>query len=841
MATKPDDYPDNALVVTSDSPGGEVSPDTEAEHQQRAEDQARLHQIRERFQVHQTFWSGIHAEGLKDDKFVAGEQWPTEIKKEREDKGRPVMTYNLIPAFNRQIINKVRETQQQIKVIPVESNKGPSPKLDNVGGTNDYSMADVYSGIIKNIEHLSRADQAYDTALKHAVDHGFGFFYMMNEWSRVDPFVQDLVIKRVKNSYSVMMDPDAQEADFRDSQDAFIFVNMKRKTFEKKYSDHPPIEFEQHGLGANYEGWFDPDNVRIAQYFFMDYQDDEVLQLSNGKIVYLSMVEEILDELEEEEGIHIKKRGTTEMRKAVKRPVCMWQKMTANHVIEGPIELPFSAIPIFPVLGEELIIDGRTRYESAHRHARDAQRDYNYWRTSGTETIALAPRAPWVATARQIAGFEDMYETANTENHPVLYYNHIDGQNPPPPPQRQYPTALAATEMQQAAVAANDMQQIIGLHEASLGAESNEKSGRAIRARQSQGATSTFQFPDNLRRAQEQCGRLGVEAIPKLMTEERIVRIRLPDDTDDFVSINESKVDNETGRTVLFHDIAYGKYDVVMDTGKSYETQREEAAELQMELLKVLGPEAAQNIAHLIVKNLGTPGSEEVATILRKMLPDALKSEDEKIADLPKGVMPDPDNEGQFLKDGQPWTPPPTLEQQIAQKQQQIDELEHTAALEKHKATQAQAAADTKEAEADIAKAQAEMAALQQQAEGAGLVEGADSGQMMTEIEQIIQRTMQEHEDSENAHKDITQGMIADAIVEALKRVRALVDKKTSEAMKQTAAEMKETAGTTDNVVPINDQVTIASDGVKMSFDNIKRDEGGEITGADVVVNAGSD
>ena len=221
----PDQTPDVAITVTTDD-GPETS-----------EEAAKLRQIRLRFDIHQTFWSELHSEALEDDKFVAGEQWPEDIRKEREEARRPILTYNLMPAFTRQITNKVREEPSQVKVTPVEPNKGPNPMMANLTGTRDYSLADVYSGVIKNIEHISRADQAYDTALKHAVDHGFGYFTLMNQWRTVDPFVQELLIKRVRNSYTVYLDPDAQEADFRDMQDAFIFYNIKKTTFEAKYPD----------------------------------------------------------------------------------------------------------------------------------------------------------------------------------------------------------------------------------------------------------------------------------------------------------------------------------------------------------------------------------------------------------------------------------------------------------------------------------------------------------------------------------------------------------------------------------------------------------------------------
>ncbi len=245
------------------------------------------------------------------------------------------------------------------------------------------------------------------------------------------------------------------------------------------------------------------------------------------------------------------------------------------------------------------------------------------------------------------------------------------------------------------------------------------------------------------------------------------------------MEINQTAIDDESGEKFLISDIAYGKYDVVLETGPSYATQRQEAADLQMELLKVLGPEMANNIVHLIVKNLGVPGSEEVSSVLRKMLPDELKSEDEKMADLPAGVSKDPETE-QLMKDGEPWEPEPTPEMILAQKQQEIDELAHKSELAKSEAKMADAQADGKQAEAkmaqaeaDLAKAQAEMAAIQNPVQ-----EGPDSGDMMTEIEQIITQTMEEHELNENAHKEATQEMITTAVVDALKRVKGFVDRK---------------------------------------------------------------
>ena len=762
-STKPGQIPDTAIITTSDGPNNDP-----------------LKPVRERFQIHETFWSEIHTEALEYDEFIAGKQWPDEIRKNREEARRPILTYNLMPSFTRQITNKMRQDRPQVKAIPVETDRRETPAIANLQGTKDYAMADVYSGIIKNIEHISRAAQAYDSASKHAVEHGFGYFYAMNEWSKVDPFIQEIKIHRVKNSYSVYLDPDANELDYSDMQDAFMFSNVKKKTFERKYPGEAFTEFASTSSASSYDGWYDRDSIRIAQYFYIKYMNDEVLMLNDGRTVYLSEVEDVLDDLEKYQGVYVQTVNGKEMRRELKRPVCNWQKMTAHKILEGPIKLPFEVVPIFPVFGEEVMVDGRIRYESAIRHAKDAQRSYNYWRTAAAETVALAPKAPYMLTNRQLKGNEHLFEKANSENLPYITYNYDEKA---PPPQRQFPTQPAAAELANATQDGQDMQSIIGLHDASLGRQSNEISGQAIRARQAQGNTSTFQFPDNLNRAIEAMGRALVVAIPKVYDTARIIRIRLPDDTEDFVSINQPVRDEKTGQVKLVRDIAYGKYDVVMSSGTNYATQRQEAADLQMELLKILGPDKASNIVHLIVKNLGVPGSDEVAAVLRKMLPDALKSEQEKLDDLPKGVTMDED--GQLIdENGEPYTPPPTPEQQLQQQQiqleqsaQRIQEAENEAKMAEAEADKLAAQAKIETATAQQRKAELELARIQAENPAA-----ADNNQMMSDIEGIITRVMNEHQADPDAHKAATADQVADAVVEALSRTKAYVDKRVAVA-----------------------------------------------------------
>ena len=775
---KANELPDNAInIETSDIEENretQVSDESDKEAENKAE---RLRNIRERYDHLSSYWGRIHTPAREDDEFISGKHWPENIKREREDEGRPCLTYNLLPAYVKQIVNKIRQERPRPKAVPVQGVKNITKpaRIKNLAGSKDYSQAEVLNGIIKNIEHLSRADQAYDTAVKHSADHGFGFFYLVSEEDVRDPFVQTLKIYRVKDSFTVLLDDSAQEADFSDGQDGMIFTRISKSAFKAKYKNAVPIDFDS-ACTTYSSTWFSKDEVMILQYFYVDYIDDEVVRMSNGMTVYYSKIKDVLDELKEDTGIHIvKKSDGEEMRKAVKRPVCKWLKCTAHDILEEA-ELPFTKVPIFIVTGEELVIDGETIYESAIRHAKDPSRSYNYWRTAAAETVALAPKSPFILTAAQIKGHERDWKKANSSNVPYLKYNHKDGVSAP---QRQSPTNVAAAELSNATQDANDIQSIIGIHDATLGADGNEKSGKAIIARQNQGNTATYQFPDNLTRAISQCTRLMIEGILQIYDSERVERIRLPDDTEDFVALNTTIIDEQKNKPVIIHDLGMLMYDVVMETGPSYATQRQEAAQLQMDLLKILGPERASNIVHLIIKNLGVSGSEDVYEILRKMLPDALKTQEEREADLPAGITFD--EHGQAVDEqGNPWQPPPTIEQQIQMKQQEIDEAQAAADKAKAEADIAGADADKAQAQAKIEEAKAKQARAAQEMKSLELSANGDpnaAGVDMKQIESIIRSALEEHGNNPKAHAAATEEAVQTAMIAALKRTKIYVDK----------------------------------------------------------------
>jgi hypothetical protein len=254
------------------------------------------------------------------------------------------------------------------------------------------------------------------------------------------------------------------------------------------------------------------------------------------------------------------------------------------------------------------------------RDAKHPQFLFNIHRTALVESIAMSTKAKWLVTPRQIAGHEQWWAAANVANFAYLPYS-PDGQAPPP--QRIAPDMPAASLMQEIGLAAQDLEATTGIYRAALGAPSNETSGRAIIARQREGDTATFTFPDNLARSVAHAGRILIDLIPKIYDTERVVRLLGEDGAAKMVPINVV-----TGEGKRLNDLSVGKYDIEVSVGPSFTTKREEARESMLAFMQAYPPGAAF-VGDLFAKYQDWPGADEIAKRLRKALPPGMVEPEE--------------------------------------------------------------------------------------------------------------------------------------------------------------------------------------------------------------------
>jgi hypothetical protein len=594
-----------------------------------------LRLARERFAAAEEAESQIRTLAEEDIRFRAGEQWDSQVLAQRRLDKRPALVINRIPQFERHITNEQRQAKPAIQVSPVDSGA-------------DKETAEVFQGLIRHIEYDSGADVAYDTALTCAVRGGFGYVRIINDFETEGSFEQCLKIKRVRDPFSVYMDPSSQEQDGSDANWAFVVDDgISEEQFKAEYPDCEPVK----------GGWGTRTNpaghaCQLVEYFYREREPDELLKLQEMSAdekgnpmpggepftMFKSDADLIPDKLQN--CVVLESRPTQRIR-------VKWAKIAGSTVVDET-EFPSKWIPVVPVLGDELWVDGKRILEGIVRHSRDPQRMYNYWSTAITETIALAPRAPWIGAEGQFAGYEKQWQSAASRNHAFLQYRPVtlNGTLAPPPQRNAFEAPIAA--MTQAMMfAADDMKATTGIYDAALGNRSNEQTGRAILARQQQSQVSSLHFSDNLARALRHLGRILIDAIPRVYDGARVLRILGEDQSEKMVGVNGAQTETQDRTFAL----GTGRYDVTVSMGPSYTTKRQEAAATSMEFMRVY-PQAAPVIGDLLAENMDWPGSKKMAERLKKMLPPGI-------------AEPDPQQKAD----------PAALMHQMQQAQQMIDQL----------------------------------------------------------------------------------------------------------------------------------------------------------------------
>ena len=684
----------------------------------------------ERFALAQEAEDPNRTEMLEDLRFAALDQWPDGLKRLREmdpNGARPCLVLDKIGQYRRQVINDTRQNLPSIRFRPVDDK-------------SDKDTAEVLNGLARHVQDVSSADIAHLTALDWAVTCGLGYFRILTEYLSDDSWDQDIRIARIHNPFAVYFDPHSTEPDGSDAEWCFITDDVPKKTFERL---HPKADlggdFGPGSQGDLIHTWFSEDTVRVAEYFRIEREKDEVVLLEDQSSLYGS---EYRKRLEGGEVLVPVVRA-----RPVDRRVCYWQKITGSEVLEES-EFPASYIPVIPVIGTEFWIDGKRQLSGMVRPGKDPQRALNYWASVATEVSALTPRAPFIGAAGQFENYEDKWGNANTENYAYLEYNPIPlgGGTVAGPPQRQPFPGAPAGMLQLMQMFEGHIQSALGMYQASVGAPSNEKSGIAIRERKNEGDVGTAHYRGNLALSMRHEARIELEMFSRVYDTARIARIIGEDGSVDTVMLDPS-LPGASQKTPKgqpnIHNITIGRYDMSVDIGPAYATRRQDAAAAQIEMVRAF-PQLMQIAGDLVVGEQDWPGAEQMRDRLKKSLPPELADDEE-------GGAPQipPQLKAQIQQGMQQY------EQQLAQAQQMIQGLQQqlgeasaaaqegqAAAKDKageHQAKQAeievkQFEAETKRLELEIKAQEAEMRRLQMGAETAQTEAGTAQTEGINEV-----------------------------------------------------------------------------------------------------------
>lgn len=533
-------------------------------------------------------------EALDDKKFSAGEQWDPVVLEQR--KGLPNLVINSIPQFTAQLVGDWRESRRAVKVLPTND--------------EDTDVASVRANLIRSIENASRADRIYDSAFESLVQCGDGAFRLSVEYARDDVFDQDIFIRPIEDALSVVWDRFSVDPTGRDAKRVFIDDRIPKDEFDRKWPGTSPDSLGEGNLNTSLtsEGWIDSEAYRVTEYWRLVERKRLMGMFENGKV--LEITDDNLESLTDQYGPPVRTRVSWVS-------YAQMHLVTGFKILAGPYEYRLNRLPVVRMSGRVVNVAGRRIRYGLVRFMKDPVRLKNFWRSVAAEQLGYAPKAQWVASEAAVEGREADWRKAHLSRDPLLIYN--DGAEPP---QRLDPPAPQAALLNESQVNAQDMKDVTGIHDASLGVRSNETSGRAIQARQREGDIASLTFYDNANAAILEAGDVINQLIPQIYDGTRVIRTIGEDETMKFQRINDPMDPDSV-------DLSVGMFDVTLSTGTSYSTRRVEAAQAMMEAIQVW-PNLMSVAGDLVAKAQDWPGADKLADRLKKTIPPQFLEEGEE-------------------------------------------------------------------------------------------------------------------------------------------------------------------------------------------------------------------
>lgn len=586
------------------------------------------------------YWHDIYEQAAEDIEFCVNKesQWDAKSRASREAAERPCITINKIASFVHQQTNALRANKMTLNAIPVDD--------------SDVGKAEIQDAMLEYVLKSSRADIATDWAGGRAIMGGFGFYRVTTDYENELSFNQDIKVKRIENPQSTYLSPEIKCPFGSDTTEAITGEWMSKDEFDRQFPDDDAVSVDDMSEAMD---WQQEDTVFVAEYYRVEYVQDTLYLLGDGTTLLKSKI----DEYEGDPDLGIANERKTQTK------TIMWYKCSRDAILEQT-EIKADFIPIILVVGDEQWVKNKRYWNSLITNAKDPQIIYNYARTAQLEQLQKAGNRPWVADGESIEGYESYWADANNPNMTFLPYKSVgeSGQQYAPPFMA---TAYQGSPdlMREVLTSADEIKGTTNINDATLGQQSNETSGRAIMARQRQSDQGNFHFLDNFKRAYEHLGRVILSMIPHYYDTPRVLRITQDDEVYKTLVINmdpqsplvqkyeKELKDAELGINGLYNDVTVGKYDIRIAAGADYNTQREEAREVLIELGRAY-PALMEVSGDLIIRAFDFPDADKIADRLKMLLPPQLK-----------------DQEGD---EAPPM--PPELQQQIQQMQQQMQQAE---------------------------------------------------------------------------------------------------------------------------------------------------------------------
>ena len=589
----------------------------------------------ERFKMVSTAEKEQRELAIEDIRFssVEGAMWDDDTSRKFVEADRPRIEINRIDGTVNTIMGEMFSNEF-------------TTKFRAAGGGATPDVANTLNGLKRNVDASSYAKEAHETAAEEITRGGYGAWRVNTVVGDNDLFDQDIMIEPISSAASSVWFGPSKKKSKIDAPWCFVTDRISLEEFKDKYPDHSPTDFDDNLWRQGFcDGWVFEDEVMIAEYWLKVPTKIRLGKLTDGRVIDLDEEEAILDELADE-GVFVEREVTRDSHKLVQ------YILSGSTILEGPHDWAGKIIPIIQIFGHWQVIQGVEHVRGVVRMAKDPSRVNNYASSAIVEAAASSHYDPFWMTKKQAVGHESEIATMNTDRRPVRFYNHEAGVPMPartgPPAVQQ---ALIGLSQQSAQDVAITMGTTSGIAQSQQGTDLDHRSGAAVREQGRKGDIASFRFVNSVLEGIEQEARIFLDLAPRIYDVERQVRILNPDGTEEFVTLNETKLDEETGDEIIVNDLSMGKFDVAVDTGPAFTTQRNEAFDRLMNLA-TQSDVFASMMPDLLAKNMGIADADEMHKRARQFMikTGAVQPTEEEVAEIQKTAPQQPSKAEQIAE-----------------------------------------------------------------------------------------------------------------------------------------------------------------------------------------------
>jgi len=500
------------------------------------------------------YLSPLHKAMEKDFEFEAGRQWDKADVETLRNAGVKALT-----------INKLRPI---IKLMSGIERQSKSDFVAYPEGDEDGLIADICTGLLKNVVKQSKAERKLSTAFKRGCIGGMDF---------IEPYIDytyDLVngelFLRNLNPMRVFFDPDAEEYDLSDGNFLIkLSLNLTKEQLEQLFPTKKSLidelepskieidvitEADEHIQGKDYPKLDkatngEEDNSEYG-YDLIDYQYKSqtkkyfIIDKTLGVVQEVDSKEKGQEYIGQHPDAQLIEKSVPELR-------CAYQ--VGNTILNDEVLWTYpkwkswSIIPFFadwltiPLKERELQIQGIVR------NLKDLQEEYNKRRTQELRHVNSSVNSGNLVPKGSLSAQElDKLKKYGSSAGVTIEYDSSVGK-----PEKIMPTPLSSAHAQLAAENAQDLKEASGVNPDLLANSDTSQSGRAILLKQKQGLVMVQEYLDNYSETKRLLGRFLLTQLSEVFTVETAVKVLGDSFLKKYQEFQKPSVDPATGHPVM--------------------------------------------------------------------------------------------------------------------------------------------------------------------------------------------------------------------------------------------------------------------------------------------------